>query len=341
MKKRLMLTFLSSVTFLAAQAQEAANVHKTVLTKFTADWCGPCGSWGWDQMEQIIDNKASLKLIPFAFHYDSDNAALNLTQAYGQPLGNALGLNDVDGIPSFSVGSHCLNQASYGEVSSEAATQTTPAAVANAGFSTSITGNTMKVKLKTKFFAAATGQFSVGVYLVEDGIVAEQNGQGANAVHPFTLRATNLPPLGAALTGSSFTANQTFESEVTINLDPSWNKNKLSVFTIVWKDGNKIVNANDIASSTTGINNVNTDVIGSTYPNPVTDQFSLVLKETVKDARVDLIDITGRHIATLHQGTITHGEVVSLTRPEGTAMGMYLLKISASGTSQVQKIAFK
>jgi hypothetical protein len=108
--------------------------------------------------------------------------------------------------------------------------------VANTGFNSTITGNEMTIETNTKFFKSAEGEYYLGVYLLEDGIVASQSGPkaGPNAVHDNVLRGGNAS-WGELLTSGSIEANKNFEKTIKITLDPSWNSSKLSVFTILWK----------------------------------------------------------------------------------------------------------
>jgi len=94
----------------------------------------------------------------------------------------------------------------------------------------------MTIETNTKFFISTEGEYYLGVYLLEDGIVASQSGPkaGPNAVHDNVLRGGNAS-WGELLTSGSVEANKNFEKTIKITLDPSWNNSKLSVFTILWK----------------------------------------------------------------------------------------------------------
>src|ERR1700752_2435008 len=36
-----------------------AEENTALVNKFTATWCGPCGSWGWDLFENVIEENAN------------------------------------------------------------------------------------------------------------------------------------------------------------------------------------------------------------------------------------------------------------------------------------------
>lgn len=69
--KKLILLLVAGAAFSAnAQTINVPTAHKTLVMKFTADWCGPCGAWGWTEMEGLITDAeaGTLPAIVVAVH---------------------------------------------------------------------------------------------------------------------------------------------------------------------------------------------------------------------------------------------------------------------------------
>lgn len=58
MKNQLLGIFLIVTLLLVtnawAQDIDVPRVKKTFIVKLTADWCGPCGGWGWQWFDSMI-----------------------------------------------------------------------------------------------------------------------------------------------------------------------------------------------------------------------------------------------------------------------------------------------
>ncbi|HHB79571.1 MAG TPA: hypothetical protein ENK85_10105, partial [Saprospiraceae bacterium] len=62
MKKILLLLLAVGISYLA-QAQEVPQTQSSLIIKKTASWCPPCGGWGWDLFEQLIDDNDSQAIL--------------------------------------------------------------------------------------------------------------------------------------------------------------------------------------------------------------------------------------------------------------------------------------
>jgi len=64
--KKVLLPICFFFAFLTAQAQEVPEVQKTLISKISADWCPPCGTWAWDLFHDLVndnDNQAVLMAV--------------------------------------------------------------------------------------------------------------------------------------------------------------------------------------------------------------------------------------------------------------------------------------
>ena len=112
-------------------------------------------------------------------------------------------------------------------------------------------GNTITVKTKSVFYNAVSATRYIGVYLLEDGVLALQQmstGTAQTTEHNNVVRATansSTGPLGLTSMGSSFTINQEVNGTYTITANSAWNSSHLQVAVVVW-EGNA---ANNISNS--------------------------------------------------------------------------------------------
>jgi hypothetical protein len=349
MKKIALLFFALHAIGANAQTATVPTTHKNLIMKFTADWCGPCGSWGWTEMETLIaDSKAgSTNALVMAVHNSSSNlASLNINSAY-----NGLETNldsNILGIPTFTVGKLNMAQDDAPTVKARVASTTSAAAEGNVGFipSYSADGKTLTINTTTKFFSAASGTYSVAVYLVEDKVMAVQNGQGATAVANHNILrtpATGMTAFGQQLSGTSFTSGQTLSNTFTLPVLTTWNKANIAVYAVLWKKvGTQwdVANANSVATFKTGVENVANNVIAAAvYPNPASDNFTIALGQSINNCVIDMFDITGKKVAQLYNGQVNDDAIgINIQRPAGVANGMYILHINSDKGTQVMKM---
>lgn len=200
---------------------------------YTATWCGPCGDWGAPK----INNYAS----------DGPNGAVITAHASSDPMNNPLygsfsAVRETGGgIPAFWVGD--TKTSNDGAM---AALVASGDAAAGVDYTYEVSGTTMTIKTKTKFFAPTGGKYFLSVLVLEDGIDGsssagqyKQNGTTSsypedNYKHNFVLRKSSIS--GQAYGEEIATApakDSEVEKEYTITLDGSWS-NPYPV-AIIWE----------------------------------------------------------------------------------------------------------
>jgi hypothetical protein len=354
--KKLVLLFSTVVLTANLHAQEAnvPNVHKTLIMKLTADWCPPCGASGWTQTETLIDHAkaGSIKAVVIAVHDQSDQTVLNVTSPYGNLISN-LDTN-VLYIPTWTVGKLNMAQSTIGQIESRVNTVTASAAEANVGFvpTWAADGSSVTVKATTKFFANATGTYSVGVYIVEDKVSAKQASQGtgtwpnSTAVeHHHILRAPAsgmTTAFGTQLSGTSFTSGQKIDNTFTFPLKAGWNKANLTAIAVLWKKTGsqwEVANVNDVMTFATGVNNIGDEIVTGVYPNPANDKFNVAIGQSINRCTISLMDMTGKKVAELYNGEVNNNAFgISLNRPADLASGTFLMQISSDKGAQIVKL---
>jgi len=200
---------------------------------YTATWCGYCGDWG----APLIHTYAT----------GAPNGAVLTTHASGDPMTNSL-YNSFKadritggGIPAFWVGDEKTT-------ANGAMTTLIGSGSAKAGvdYTYEISGTTMTITTKTKFFAPAAKKYFLSVLVLEDGIdgssSAGQYKQGGTSTsypnddyhHDFVLRKSSITgqAYGEEI-ASSPAADSEVEKTYTITIDASW-KNTYPV-VIIWE----------------------------------------------------------------------------------------------------------
>ncbi len=340
--KKLITSILFTAIFLGVQAQNVPEVQKSLVTKVTASWCPNCGSWGWDFFEDLrADN--SDKAILLGCHHSGtyNNPTADVWTDYLNPFGQPqffLGTQNVGASPS-----NMDTKRTEVQEQIDLAYMTPP--VAGVGFTAISDGmGSFTVEGKVKFFQSTTGDFSVGIYLLEDGIMGTQSGQTGEVPHPLVLTKGangNVPILinsGAVSMGTEVSFSTTLEEG---DVDLSQQK----VIAVIWEDEGgdlKFVNVNSTSDFTNSSKDLET--LGYTLsinPNIVTDhaQISITAPQTVNNAALELVNLQGQVILATSFGTIREGEnLEELEIPSGLAAGMYWLKLSTKEGMMVRKM---
>ena len=190
--KKIML--LLAVGAFAASCSKEAKItenitipqsQKTLLISRSATWCGPCGSSGkpvFRALEAIGDDKIVC-------------LASQSSDGLNSPAGDLIGNNlmsrfQQNGIPHmFQTGNgNTLNfYPNQSTATNNMNTINAKAANANVYVSATVEGSTINIKAKTKFFATGSGNYQLGVLILENGIQKTQSGS-SNPNHDGVIR---------------------------------------------------------------------------------------------------------------------------------------------------------
>lgn len=217
------------------------KVNNSLVTKATATWCGPCGSWGWTLYNDIINtNKPSAKFLSL---YASTSSSWDNNLFYTSDatvLAQAFGIR---GYPTMSTnGSNTMEYSSTGGIyTAQSKTNTDNAVsahkssnvVANSNHELTIEGDKAKVKVATKFFEAVSGEYYIAAYLAEDKAKNRQASQTGVVEHHHVFRASFAGAWGTNITNTG--ANGTEEFNFEVSIDNSWVKDNLEVVTVIYK----------------------------------------------------------------------------------------------------------
>jgi hypothetical protein len=346
MKKLLLIIALGIIFLLNAKAQTPLPVNKSLIVKLTATWCGPCGTQGFPQSEELIANmnNDAFFIATYSSGYtswhDSDFFCM-AAQYWDQQL-------YWGGIPAFSCNFKDKSQFAqtnididngvYDEIDNFKAKPV----IASTGYTLEKLGNTLNVVTRTKFWADASGDYYLVPCIVEDSVEHSQNGQTDTThtvPHRFVLREVMTSTgWGDLIASGNITANQTFDKSFSFTVtNPTWNVNRLRVAVILFKKTGTIytyANGNDLYDWATNVKDANALNNISLYPNPATN-YTEIGFTTTKAVHVNIAvtDMLGHIVYTDNNVHFAAGENEYHFNLGGFAPGFYTATINSEAGS--------
>ncbi len=312
-----------------ATSQEVPEQQMPLVTKVTATWCPFCGAWGWNAFEKLY-NENQEKAILISNHFSGDlrnptaEAFGDNLEAFGQPI---FYLNN-DNL-SFS-SSTFSSKADDAKSSIEEQYGMSP--VANSGIIASLSGNELMVEAKTQFFQETSGDYYVGVYIIENGVINFQSSRGNNAFHKNVLRAgMSSNAFGVNLDNGNFLAGTAIDKSFSMTLDENWNVDNILLATMIWKkEGEKYiyVNGNLIKDwlSTTSTADLEEVLDVKLWPSIAQDNINLSFNAS--DTRIISLDIISQEgkVIRRHQPSVDNNHQYTFQVDQMTS-GTYYLQI--------------
>ncbi len=213
--------------------------QKGFSLEYTATTCSICGSKGGPLIHKYASEAPNS--VNLALHVNGNSDPMcNNNLSYGfsdRPSGG--------GIPSFWVGDS--KTTSSNEDNAMLDLVATGDAVAGVDVVYTIEGTSMKVETKTKFFSAASGDYYLSVYVLEDGVDGSSTAPagyvqpGASYSYPnddykhdFIMRACTVGDVYGELIVSNPAKDKEISKSYTITLDSEWEKTLYAV-AVIWK----------------------------------------------------------------------------------------------------------
>jgi len=231
MKKILILVLtLSMVSTLGAQDQWS------LVTKRTAAWCGNCGSWGWNAFEGLVEGLEDENAIVVAMHTENSD----LTNDVSKDLLANIGGN---GQPRIY-----LNMDNYNFLSSNY-TEKVASTISDLQLLNSFGGvidvdltvveelnGTLTVDANVEAFDALTGEYRLGLYVIQDHVIANQASQGANADHRNLLTASFYENSFGELIGTgTMNSGDIISFNTNMPLPAGYDKENTKIAAMIWR----------------------------------------------------------------------------------------------------------
>lgn len=343
--KKIYLSIISTAFLFNTYGQNVAEIQTPLVVKKTATWCNPCGTWGWDLFDEVWNGVNQRSVIlemhddPGSGLYSSDAEKFyNLhEQRSSTPVFYVNTINEVEytsgGVNAAATKVNVLSAV-------DLTAQQSP--IVNSGFTQTITGSTLKVVAKVKFFQNTTGEYYLGMYITEDDVVANQSGRTAPVTHTRIMRASAYPDIeGTLVSTGDVSAGAEFYGSRTYTLDPNWNTANIKVFTVIWEkvEGElKYVNAHQIDGTLSTHQLTENELDVKLYPNVSYGYKDIMLEvngASNKRISIEVYNQIGMKINTIFSGELkSDQETFNVNPSKSLSKGMYFVNITSDDNSR-------
>lgn len=347
MKKTFILLLCALLIGGTLLAQEVPEIQKTMLTKRTATWCTFCGGWGWSFFEDLIEDNSENALL-VAAHFSGElqtPTSVAITTNYGGFSQPRFFINNMDqGVNS---GNASTKRTEIKAAVDQAAAQ---APIVNAGIIATLEEGTVTAKVKTTFFQNTSGEYYLGLYIIEDGVINFQTSQGPNAMHHNILRtAFTDGHFGEVIAEGDIDAGTSLDRAYAVELSPSWVTENIKVTAILWQregDDYIFVNANFVEefSTPTSIATIELEGVELILAPTVTQSNTTVtvqLDRPLDNAQLTLTDVNGKLVRTIYNNPLAQGEHSFIIEKSIAGNGLYFLSLSSEGKTLTKRLIFQ
>lgn len=341
MKKIILICLVSFSLMTMASAQTVAEQQRTLLVKKTADWCPNCGNWGWGFMKDIIADNVG-EAVAIGMHFsgglqtnDGQDIVANFGGS-GQPVFYVNGVNKFVG--SGNAGSKRT------EIENNVDDNFALPPDVNCGMYMELVSGNIEVTAKARFYENVTGNYYMGMYIVENDVLHNQTPIGSS-LHPEIMRTSMSDAFGDLIATGSANAGDEIILNYTVPVDANWNTDKVSVVGIIWKEnGNDYDFVNVYRVSEFGVTTSAFTIDGlSTFevnPNVVRDvaNVKVELTEMLPSATITVSNINGQQVQTIHSGNLSSGTHQFDLNRNNLSAGQYFVTISSQKANVTKKI---
>lgn len=357
--KKIYAFVLAAVVSGSAFAQSDWSVPEEnigMLTKITATWCGPCGGWGWDAMDDLYNTYGEEHIVISLYAPSSSK----LYNSAAEELADEIGYG---GTPNFA-GNGVDQGTAAASASAIVDTFATAPVLGVPGYAIEwVTEDTIMIEVKTKFFEGVNGKFHVKTFMVENGVVEEQSGQTGDVEHKMVVRKW-FNPGGDSTTvilDGTADAGDEFTKKYFIDTDQEWDWDNLYIITTLWMEnpadpadlwyvnGQKTWQEGELTIGygtdapvyytphtwPIGVEEVESIDI-DLFPNPAKDFINVKLS-TVADAEVIMTDLLGKEV--LHT-SFTSRDLINLDVTDMPA-GVYMVQVKTDLGDHYDRVVVK
>ena len=237
------------------------QVQVPIVLKETGELCGPCGGWGWTRWEGVLNSVQGKTFLWAQYsdyfvsnsHFvnqelDASNSVNNAFQA-NFPYGGSKPLFYINGVEAAST------TVSAAEAAVNASIASTPVDV-SAAYRIGWDGDNLTVTAQAKLYNNMTGNYYMGVYLVEDKAKGTQSGHPSSSPdleHHMVMRGSVGGSVwGEEIIATSASAGAMIEKTFTQAVPSSYIKSNLTIGVIIWKKNGTKYFYEQAASNQTG-----------------------------------------------------------------------------------------
>jgi len=347
-KLSIITLLLVASTHLHVSAQEVDQSQKSIITKISATWCPPCGGWGWDFFDVLLEDHEDDVLV-ISNHYSGD---------LRNPTASAIEENFKNvGQPSFYLGNQDQNVTSSNtamrrtSIAERVDAQAALTPTANTGIYTRLDDRMLHVDARTVFFTDADGDYYLNIYVVEDKVIADQASRGNDVEHSAILR-TGLDEnaFGIELVSGSANQGDAIEMDFDFEIPSDWNIDNMTLASIIWKledDGTyTYVNTElftdwqDLVSATADLSSLGVAL----QSRPGADGQLLThitVEQPLTSAVISLLDLQGRVIETQSIDVPSGTSIVRWNKSVHGLGSIGLVHLQSTAGQITEKVALK
>ena len=320
----------------------------SIIVKKSADWCPNCGGWAWPVFEDIVEKMETRNGIPILMHHSGD-LANEVSIAITEELGG-------NGQPEFFLNSEIQNitPSNAGETIDLLVETVDSIAMQDAlmGIDVedvflSLDGNSLSAEMIVEFNGLVSGDFSFGLYLIQNNISHNQEGQG-EVLQPKLLTASFIDePFGFKFDVDTSTIGRikyplTLEAPSTLSVADG----DTEIVAIIWQwdenDNKTFFNADVWRGAIEQISNTNevSLIQESLKGNILGNRASLYFDSTqqIENATFFINDISGRSVYTQSVSKLQEGNNTLEADVSNLTNGIYVMGLNVEGTLTTVKV---
>lgn len=339
----ILIIFIAKFSLITAQNIEIPTSQNPVIIKIAASWCPPCGSWGWDFFDNIYaDNEDKSTLL--AAHHSGDyqnSTAVDIKEnfnVFGQPIFL------FDGVDENVVSGNAATKRTA--FSTEVTNQSNRNPDVQTGIEATYKDNNLYINYSTKFFNSVSGEYYLGIYVVEKIVVGYQASIGQSAQHKNILREeVSGNSFGNLIASGTIDAQEIYEGSIEVDLG-TYNPQNLQIVSIIWKkEGNlySIVNSNsdkDVVIDNTSTNSEIEKNITSfeIFPTLINHNSTIEVNanKILNKTEVSIYDINGRKLSNIFSGNLNVGvNKINFELPYNLSPSVYFIGLTSENTPNI------
>ena len=343
MKMRSFVSALALCFLFLTSSAQVTNQQYSIITKISADWCINCGTWAWDAFEDMQVDLADKNVIFLLAHRTG-----GLENEVSGPWCDNLKFQFQ---PEFYLNNefNFMNGATAPEVIASMGEQID--LLANLGAFAGVQGTAfladgsddLMAQVDVEFFNETAGEYYLGVYIIQNNIIANQTGQGLSVQPKLLTGGFTEDWYGIPISGT--TGLQTFDFSTprpeNFSIEEEGDTEILSVIWNKREDGTyTIFNANMtdeilMVSDTDNPVLIQLELTGRFRG----DNLSLALNSeiAIENAKITVNNINGQSVyAKSHQ--LQEGETSLSLELSSLSSGIYLVSLSINGNLKTLKV---
>ena len=341
--KSIFCSIFMSILFFTATAQ-VSNDQFSIITKVSADWCPNCGGWAWDVFEDMRTDLADKNVIYVLAHRSGDLETPtsrawceNLKYQY-QPefyLNNDYQNMNSSTAPDAitSMGEQIDLLSSFGAF----------AGVYGEGIISDVDTEEITAHVDLEFYGEITGEYYIGVYFIQNNIIANQSQQGDVLQPKLLTDAFTEDWYGIPVTAT--TGVQSFDFTTMRPAGFSAEEGDTEILTVVWNKIDEetyvIFNAHvngtiQQVSNTTELTTIQQSLKGNIITNTATLSFDSA--QNIDNATFFINDISGRSVYTQSVSNLQEGNNSLEADVSNLTNGIYVMGLNVEGTLTTVKV---